>query len=102
MGKVFTSLSNWILGLHVSDFTCGFKGFRREAARELFFRQRLGNWSFDPEILYLAKLKQYRVAEIPVRWRNDRATKVRLWRDVLSSFLGLLYIRLCGLKGIYR
>ena len=102
MGKVFTWLSNWILGLHVSDFTCGFKGFRREAARELFFRQRLRNWSFDPEILYLAKLKQYRVAEIPVRWRNDRATKVRLWRDVLSSFLGLLYIRLCGLKGIYR
>jgi dolichyl-phosphate beta-glucosyltransferase len=102
MGKVFTWLSNWILDLRVSDFTCGFKGFRREAARELFSRQRLGNWSFDPEILYLAKLKQYRVAEIPVRWRNDRATKVRLWRDVLSSFLGLLYIRLYDLRGIYR
>jgi dolichyl-phosphate beta-glucosyltransferase len=102
MGKVFTWLSNWILGLHVSDFTCGFKGFRREAARELFSRQRLGNWSFDPEILYLAKLKQYRVAEIPVRWRNDRATKVRLWRDVVSSFLGLLYIRLYYFRGIYR
>jgi dolichyl-phosphate beta-glucosyltransferase len=102
MGKVFTWLSNWILDLRVSDFTCGFKGFRREAARELFSRQRLGNWSFDPEILYLAKLKQYRVAEIPVRWRNDRATKVRLWRDVVSSFLGLLYIRLYDLRGIYR
>jgi dolichyl-phosphate beta-glucosyltransferase len=102
MGKVFTWLSNRILGLHVSDFTCGFKGFRREAARGLFSRQRLGNWSFDPEILYLAKLKQYRVAEIPVRWRNDRATKVRLWRDVTSSFLGLLYIRLYNFKGIYR
>jgi len=102
MGKVFTWLSNWILDLRVSDFTCGFKGFRREAARELFSRQRLGNWSFDPEILYLAKLKQYRVAEIPVRWRNDRATKVRLWRDVLSSFFGLLYIRLYDLRGIYQ
>jgi dolichyl-phosphate beta-glucosyltransferase len=102
MGKVFTWLSNWILDLRVSDFTCGFKGFRREAARELFSRQRLGNWSFDPEILYLAKIKGYRIKEIPVRWRNDRATKVRLWRDVVSSFFGLLYIRLYDLRGIYR
>ncbi len=93
MGKAYTRLSNWILGLSVSDFTCGFKGFRREAARELFSRQQLKGWSFDAEILYLARLKGYRVLEIPVRWRNDQATKVRLWRDAIASFLGLIRIR---------
>jgi dolichyl-phosphate beta-glucosyltransferase len=102
MGKVFTWLSNWILGLHVSDFTCGFKGFRREAARELFFRQRLGDWSFDAEILYLAKIQGYRLDEIPVVWRNDGATKVRLGRDVVSSFLGLFKIRLNHFLGNYK
>jgi dolichyl-phosphate beta-glucosyltransferase len=102
MGKVFTRLSNLILGLHVSDFTCGFKGFRREAARELFSRQRLGDWSFDAEILYLAQLRAYRVQEIPVVWRDDRATKVRLARDVISSFVGLLKIRLNHCLGKYR
>lgn len=102
MGKVFTRLSNWILALHVSDFTCGFKGFRREAARELFSRQRLGDWSFDAEILYLAQLRAYRVQEIPVVWRDDRATKVRLARDVISSFVGLLKIRLNHCLGKYR
>jgi dolichyl-phosphate beta-glucosyltransferase len=102
MGKVFTRLSNWILALHVSDFTCGFKGFRREAARELFSRQRLGDWSFDAEILYLAKVRGYRIQEIPVAWRNDTATKVRLGRDVVLSFLGLLKIRLNHWLGKYR
>jgi dolichyl-phosphate beta-glucosyltransferase len=102
MGKVFTRLSNWILALDVSDFTCGFKGFRREAARELFSRQRLADWSFDAEILYLAKLKGFRMNEIPVAWRDDRATKVRLGRAVFSSFLGLLKIRLNHLLGKYR
>ena len=102
MGKVFTQLSNWILSLQVSDFTCGFKGFRREAARELFSRQRLRDWSFDAEILYLAKLQGYHVGEIPVVWRDDRATKVRLGRDVISSFLGLLQIRLNHGLGKYR
>lgn len=99
MGKTYTRLSNWILGLQVSDFTCGFKGFRRAAARELFFRQRLRRWSFDSEILYLARLKGYRVLEIPVTWRNDEATKVRLWKDAITSFLGLIQIRLHDFRG---
>jgi hypothetical protein len=102
MGGVFTRLSNWILALQHSDLTCGFKGFRREIAKELFSRQRLDSWSFDSEILYLAKIKGYRVSEIPVTWRDDAATKVRLLRDVVSSFLGLLFIRVNDYLGRYR
>lgn len=93
MGKIYTKLSNWLLNLPITDFTCGFKGFRRSAARELFSLQQLKNWSFDAEILYLAQLKGYQVQEVPVRWRNDERTKVRLWRDVVGSFLGLIQIR---------
>jgi dolichyl-phosphate beta-glucosyltransferase len=102
MGRMFTWLSNLVLGLRHSDATCGFKGFRREIARELFVRQRLSNWSFDSEILYLARLKGYRVTEIAVTWRNDKATKVRLWKDVLASFLGLLAIRSNYFSGKYQ
>lgn len=102
MGRVFTFLSNALLGLRYSDVTCGFKGFRRPVAHELFTRQRLHNWSFDSEILYLACLKGYRVSEIPVTWRNDKATKVRLWKDMVASFLGLAAIRSNHLLGKYR
>src|SRR3989304_6299285 len=102
MGKTYTKLSNWILDLPIADFTCGFKGFRRRAARELFSRQQLKNWSFDAEILYLAQLKGYQVQELPVRWRNDEGTKVKLWRDVVGSFLGLIQIRLNALLGRYQ
>lgn len=102
MGMVYTKLSSWILGVRVSDFTCGFKGFRRDIARDLFSRQRLNNWSFDAEILYLAHRKGYRIAEVPVTWRNDDATKVRLWKDVFTSFFGLVQIRLFDLQGKYR
>jgi hypothetical protein len=62
----------------------------------------LHNWSFDSEILFLARIKGYRVTEIPVVWRNDRATKVRLWKDVMASFLGLLVIRWNQFMGRYR
>ncbi|MFQ5849498.1 MAG: dolichyl-phosphate beta-glucosyltransferase [Candidatus Binatia bacterium] len=102
LGKTYTRLCNRILGLRVSDFTCGFKGFRRAAARDLFSRQRLKVWSFDAEILYLAQLRGYRVLEVPVTWRNDRSTKVKLWRDLFTSFVELLQIRLCDYLGRYQ
>lgn len=102
LGRTYTTLSNLLLGLRVSDFTCGFKGFRREAARDLFSRQQLKNWSFDVEILYLAQLKGYRILEAPVTWRDNRGTKVRLWRDSITSFLGLLQIRLYDYQGKYQ
>jgi dolichyl-phosphate beta-glucosyltransferase len=102
MGKTYTTLSNWMLSARISDFTCGFKGFRREAARELFSLQQLKNWSFDSEILFLAQLKGYRIEEIPVTWRDDKGTKVNLWRDVVSSFLGLMRIRANQYFGRYE
>ena len=102
LGRTYTTLSNRLLGLQVSDFTCGFKGFRREAARDLFSRQQIKNWSFDAEILYLAQLKGYRVREIPVTWRDDRDTKVRLGRDIFMSFLELLQIRFYNSQGKYQ
>ena len=102
MGQVFTQLANLVLGLRHTDVTCGFKGFRREVTHELFARQRLDNWSFDAEILFLARLRGYRVVEIPVVWRNDQGTKVRIWKDAVNSFLGLLAIRLNHFVGKYR
>lgn len=102
MGAVYTKLSSWILNLKVSDVTCGFKGFRSEVARDLFPRQRLKNWSFDAEILYLARIGRYRISEIPVHWRNDERTKVKLWRDSAGSFFGLLQILFHAFRGAYR
>jgi dolichyl-phosphate beta-glucosyltransferase len=102
MARIFTLLSNFLLGAHYFDVTCGFKGFRREPAREIFTRQRLHGWSFDSEILFISSLKGYRVAEIPVNWRNDQGTKVRLWKDALASFLGLVKIRANYIAGKYR
>ena len=101
MGRVFTSLSNLLLGARYFDVTCGFKGFKREVARDLFTRQRLHNWSFDSEILFIARLRGYQVTEIPVSWRNQQGTKVRVWKDAAVSFLGLLQIRLNQILGKY-
>jgi len=94
LGHGFTQIANFILGLHHSDLTCGFKGFKRSVAQDLFRCQKLNRWAFDPEILFLAQKLHYRIHEFPVTWANDPHTKVNLINDLPQSLLSLLYIRL--------
>jgi len=82
----------------ISDSQCGFKFFRREAARELFTRQRLSGWAFDAELLYLARRLGYRLEQIPVRWINDPNTKVNMLRAGPRMLLDVLRVRLMHRK----
>lgn len=102
MGKVFTWLSNFIARVDVRDVTCGFKCYRNEVAHDLYGRQQIYDWSFDAEIIYIARLSHYKLKEVPVRWFDERGTKVHLLKDSVRSFWGLLTIRLNGFKGLYE
>ena len=102
MGKVFTSLSNTILGLQVSDFTCGFKCFHRRTIEPVFGVQRISGWSYDTEILFIAKIKGFAIQEVPVEWFNDEATRVKLWKNVFTCLIELFEIWNNNRKGLYR
>ncbi len=101
MGKVYITLARMLLGVKVSDVNCGFKVFRREAAREVFSRQTMDDWSFDAEVLHIAGKRKYSIREVPVRWVYKDTSKVRPLADALKSFKSLFAIRMKDLKGIY-
>jgi dolichyl-phosphate beta-glucosyltransferase len=94
MGLGYTFLANLILGVGIRDFTCGFKCFSYNAAQNIFSRAKVNRWSYDAEVLYLAKKLNLEIYEVPVVWHDDERTRVRLLRDVLVSFRDLLKIRL--------
>lgn len=92
-GRGFNHLVR-VLGLSASkDTQCGFKAFRREAARDIFARARIDGFAFDAEILLLARKSGLRVDELPVEWINDEETKFRPLRDGWRSFRDLLRVR---------
>src|SRR3989344_7570347 len=101
-GYSFTVLTNAILQVGASDFTCGFKLFRREAARKIFAKQLINRWAFDAETLFLAKKYQFEIKEMPVTWRHGEGSKVRFPQDLVDSFIGLIQIRLNDLLGKYE
>src|SRR3989344_3468126 len=94
MGEVYTALANLATGARVSDFPCGFKCFSMEAIHKIFPYARIDRWSYDAEILYLARLCNLKIHEVPVLWTNDEDSRVRLGKDALQSFTDLLKIRL--------
>lgn len=100
LGKQFTNLSRGWLGLSVSDVTCGFKLFKSAAAKKLFYLSKINRWSYDAEVLYLAKKLNYKIKEVPVRWQNDEKTKVNLIRDIFKSIIDLIKIRSGNYKNI--
>jgi dolichyl-phosphate beta-glucosyltransferase len=101
LGLAYTRLTNLLLGLHVSDYTCGFKAFRAEAARAIFSRQQLDRWSFDAEFLFLAHRRRLRVVEIPVRWADRPDSRVQVGSAIVKSFFELLEIRRHAARGDY-
>jgi glycosyltransferase involved in cell wall biosynthesis len=100
-GILFNYMVRWIMGIGFSDTQCGFKAFRTERARIIFEQQRIERFGFDPEILFLAKRHGLRVAEVPVRWSHDSATKVNVVADGMRMLLDLLVIRCNALRGLY-
>jgi dolichyl-phosphate beta-glucosyltransferase len=91
-----------LLAPGVSDFTCGFKAFRRDAARKIFARVTLDGWAFDAELVVIALVQGHRLAQVPVAWHHEENSKVRLTRAIPSSLLGVLRIRWQRLLGRYR
>ena len=100
-GIIFNGFVRAFTGLPFYDTQCGFKIFRREPARIVFEQQRIEGFGFDPEVLFLAKRHGLRIAEVPVRWAHDPATKVHVIRDSLLMFGDLIYIRWNWLLGRY-
>lgn len=100
-GKLFPLIVNLFLVRDIKDTQCGFKLFKNKVAKKLFSMQRITRFSFDAEILYIAKKKKYSIKEVPVIWENDPNSKVNIIKDSFRMFKDLLRIRFYDLTGNY-
>jgi dolichyl-phosphate beta-glucosyltransferase len=85
----------------LNDTQCGFKCFRAETADALFSLQSLMGWSFDIEILYLARRKDLCVKEIPIHWYYGSDSKVSAVRDAVRMISDIFQIHANARRGMY-
>jgi len=86
-------------GLH--DTQCGFKMLRANVAEDIFGCLRIPNWSFDIEMLYIARMRDYRILEIPIPWYFNSETKLDPFHDALNMLFDILTIRRNARQGLY-
>ena len=85
----------------LNDTQCGFKCFRADVAEDVFKRQTLHGWSFDIELLYIARRHGYRIVEIPVHWYHFSDSKVNALRDAVQMIRDIFTIHANARRGLY-
>jgi dolichyl-phosphate beta-glucosyltransferase len=101
LGKTFNKMVQAFTVRGISDTQCGFKCFRRNAAREIFGCCRIDGFSFDVEALFVARHKGFKIAEIGVLWRNNPLSKVNPVIHSMQMLRDLFIIRFFGVTGSY-
>jgi glycosyltransferase involved in cell wall biosynthesis len=101
VGRVFNLLIRCLGLTSHRDTQCGFKCFTAAAAEDIFRRQRLDGLAFDAEVLFLAERRGYRVQDVPISWRIDFDTRVRLVTDAVRMGIDLFRVRWNAWRGLY-
>jgi dolichyl-phosphate beta-glucosyltransferase len=113
MGRIFNMIIRIVALRGIQDTQCGFKALRQAVAADLFRRVRIYGddaptvhgpavTAYDVELLFLARGRGYRIAEVPVIWRYGTETKVNPLRDSLRCLRDVLRVRWYALRGRYQ
>ena len=105
LGWGFNRLSCWLLGINYPDTQAGLKGFTRDAAVRLFEKQKLTDFAFDVELLYLCRILGFRVGQIPAQVSSRhtyKTSRVKLFCNSFKCFMELFLIRWWSWTGAYR
>jgi len=86
----------------IKDTQCGFKLFSRKAAQRLFVSQHLRRWSFDVELLVIARMIRSPITETAVNWSEIPGSKLNLIESSFLMLRDLILIRLCYLFGVWK
>jgi len=101
-GRCFNAVCRMVMQLPFADTQCGFKAFTRSAAQTVFQLQTIERWGFDPEILFIAIKRGFRVVEVPVSWAHDERSRMSYLRDGLQMLKELAIVRWNAMMGRYN
>ncbi len=91
--KILNLIVKLFLFSDIKDTQCGFKMFTCKAAKDIFNSQRLCGYGFDMEILYLAKQRGYKIAEVPISWKSVGGGKLNPFTDSLRILADIIKIK---------
>lgn len=101
ISRIGNAIMRWATGLDYRDMQCGFKAFRGSAAKSVFRDQTNNGYGFDPEVLFIATKRGWRLLETPVICNHVAGSKVNILTTPVAVLLEVLRIRRNDLLGVY-
>ena len=101
MGRIFNFLVSLIAVKGFKDTQCGYKCFSAVSANTLFSAQKLTGWSFDVEILMLARKKSMKILEMPILWHHRDKSKVSAISASVEMLRDTILTRIRYITGDY-
>ena len=102
LGVGYRRVVHLLVPVDVSDTQCGGKMYTAEAAKDLFARSKLEGFTFDAEVLFLARRAGFRVREVPFTLIQDRVTSISFLQETPRMLRDLVLIRWNEMRGVYR
>jgi glycosyltransferase involved in cell wall biosynthesis len=90
ISRSYNLLLRAVLQTRFRDAQCGFKAMRSDVARKLLPMVRDDGWFFDTELLVLGQRAGLRIREVPIRWIEDRDSRVDIPSTVMTDLRGVL------------
>ena len=91
---VFNSITKLIIPIEYKDTQCGFKFFKTDIAKDIIKKQKINRFAFDIEYLYISKLNGYKVKDLPVNWKDDKDSQVKILSSSINMLRDLIKIRM--------
>lgn len=92
--------STAVSGIH--DTQCGFKLFSEKAAERIFAKVTFDRWSFDIEVLAIARSLGFKIREVGITWYDDPHSLVNPIKDGLRMMKDAWQVRKNIIAGKYR
>ena len=93
ISRIYNVMIKLMFWNRFSDAQCGFKAVTRRAVREIVPLIKDNAWFFDSELLLLAERMGYKIFEVPVKWRDDPDSRVKIANTAWEDIKGLVRVR---------
>jgi dolichyl-phosphate beta-glucosyltransferase len=92
-GRIFATFVSVVTGIEIYDSQCGLKVIRSDAYAAIAEQLKEKRFAFDVELTLLLIKKGFKIREIPINWEEIPGSKVKILRDSIRMFSGVLRMR---------
>lgn len=93
IGNFLRILISSFLQIKIKDTQCGFKLYKKQIAKKIFFEMSSQRFEHDIEIILLLKKRKINIIELPVKWEHIADSKVNIFVDPLKVLISIFLLK---------